>query len=475
MELASATLPKSSSGLPVDMNEKLLDGFADALGIVVADLRKEWQRDLERIGADARATIAELRLQLNALKSDLREGAEHSSNLVAEALAKVKDGAPGRDGLNGEAGRDGEPGQIGPAGKDGANGRDGIDGKDGQPGNDGRDGVGLAGAIMDRSGNLILTLTDGSTRDLGLVVGKDGSEGIQGALGAPGIDGQPGKDADPAALLSLEKRIADCEASIPVMVKAAVAEIELAEPDTEIVAEAIRKEFEAALAAIPKSADLASVEAMVAGRLAALPAPKDGKDGLPGAPGKDGQDGNDGRDADNVEIAKLLIPEVERAVAALPKPKDGVDGRDGESVAREEVMKIVAAELEKAVKDIPVPRDGRDGEPGRDGRDGFGFDDLDVEYDGERTLSIVFTKGAHVEKRTIYLPIVIDRGVFKEGQSYVAGDGATYGGCYWIAQKETSQKPGEGQTDWRLSVKRGRDGKQGPAGRDLRPHEPVKV
>ena len=43
---------------------------------------------------------------------------------------------------------------------------------------DGKDGVGVAGALIDRSGVLVLTLSDGTTRDLGPVVGKDGSDGL---------------------------------------------------------------------------------------------------------------------------------------------------------------------------------------------------------------------------------------------------------------------------------------------------------
>lgn len=45
---------------------------------------------------------------------------------------------------------------------------------------DGRDGVGLAGAAIDRDGNLILTLTNGETKELGRVVGKDGENGKDG-------------------------------------------------------------------------------------------------------------------------------------------------------------------------------------------------------------------------------------------------------------------------------------------------------
>lgn len=69
-------------------------------------------------------------------------------------------------------------------GKDGVPGRDGLDGKDGA---DGRDGVGLASAIIDRAGNLVVTMTDGSTKALGLVVGKDGRDGERGAPGKDGL------------------------------------------------------------------------------------------------------------------------------------------------------------------------------------------------------------------------------------------------------------------------------------------------
>lgn len=41
-----------------------------------------------------------------------------------------------------------------------------------------KDGVGLASALIDRDGELVLTMTDGTTKSLGLVVGKDGAPGF---------------------------------------------------------------------------------------------------------------------------------------------------------------------------------------------------------------------------------------------------------------------------------------------------------
>lgn len=64
----------------------------------------------------------------------------------------------------------------------------GAQGPQGEPGAPGQDGVGMAGAVIDRAGHLVLTLTDGSTRDLGPVVGKDGKDGAKGDPGTDGAD-----------------------------------------------------------------------------------------------------------------------------------------------------------------------------------------------------------------------------------------------------------------------------------------------
>lgn len=56
----------------------------------------------------------------------------------------------------------------------GDKGDPGKDGLDGQKGADGLDGVGMAGAMIDRDGELLLTTTKGDVIRLGSVVGKDG-------------------------------------------------------------------------------------------------------------------------------------------------------------------------------------------------------------------------------------------------------------------------------------------------------------
>lgn len=76
-----------------------------------------------------------------------------------------------------------ERGEKGDRGDDGLAGKNGADGAPGEAGRDGKDGVGLADALIDKGGNLILTMTDGRTKSLGVINGTDGTDG------APGRDG----------------------------------------------------------------------------------------------------------------------------------------------------------------------------------------------------------------------------------------------------------------------------------------------
>ncbi|APZ53133.1 hypothetical protein [Salipiger abyssi] len=116
------------------------------------------------------------------------------SDAVAKAVAEIPSPKDGKDGTSVtpedvmpalEKRVDEHLASI-PAPKDG---RDGIDGKDGAPGERGEkgepgaDGVGMAGALIDRNGELHLTMTDGKALALGAVVGKDGAPGRDGADG----------------------------------------------------------------------------------------------------------------------------------------------------------------------------------------------------------------------------------------------------------------------------------------------------
>lgn len=91
----------------------------------------------------------------------------------AEWLASLK----GKQGEKGEQGIQGIQGEKGQNGKDGTNGVNGIDGIDGTNGIDGKDGIGITNAEINNSGELILTYSDGTSANLGKVVGADGKDG----------------------------------------------------------------------------------------------------------------------------------------------------------------------------------------------------------------------------------------------------------------------------------------------------------
>lgn len=193
----------------------------------------------------------------------------------------------------------------------------GEKGDRGPEGSPGRDGVGVAGALIDRSGVLVLTLTDGTTRDLGVVVGKDGADGKDGETGPQGERGEPGPQ---------------------------------------------------------------------------------GEKGLPGDRGDIG-----------------------------PQGEKGLDGRDGTD--------------------------------GTNGRDGFDLETFDCVPIDERTIELRFTGAGQVHRYELEFPVIIDRGVYKAGETYKRGDAVTWGGSLWIAQVETGAKPDSPDSGWRLGVKKGRDGR----------------
>lgn len=114
---------------------------------------------------------------------DGRDGIDGKDGAPGERGADGRDGTNGVDGANGRDGADGAPGAPGERGLDGAKGADGSKGSDGADGRDGKDGIGLAGTVIDRDGNLVVTLSDGRVQMLGRVVGRDGIDGKNGQNG----------------------------------------------------------------------------------------------------------------------------------------------------------------------------------------------------------------------------------------------------------------------------------------------------
>jgi integrin beta 3 len=159
-----------------------------------------------------------------------------------------------------------------------------------------------------------------------------------------------------------------------------------------------------------------------------------------------------------------------RALARLPGPpgdtgpegKPGLQGERGEKGDRGEPGLMGPAGLEGKSGER-----GEKGEPGRNAADLTYLQDYAAEQVGRafKTASITTPDGGRTLRLTIgdtvheiRTAIVLDAGVWREGATYVAGDGVTLGGSFFIAQAETSAKPGKSD-DWRLAVKRGSDGR----------------
>lgn len=321
--------------------------------------------------------------------------------------------------------------------------------------------------------------------------GSPGAEGPAGKEGPAGRDGRDGKDFDPAVVLELKSEIASLR--------------------TELLTKSVQPS---------SSELVSTIQSMVRAEVATLPAPKDGKDGtsveadtvealivkavnmtvatLP--PAKDGRDGKDGRDVDPAALEVIVAGYVEKALGTWPKPQDG------RSVTVQDVAPLIEAAVTKAVAALPKAADGvgvsdavidrrgelvltfsdgrtksvgvvvgADADPaevsrvigeaiaafprpkdGVDGKDGLGFDDMDVVDDGERCALRLSRDG---KVKQFVIPIAVDRGTYRPGKRYCKGALVTAQGSLWCAQSDTAERPGDGATSWRLAVKKGRDGK----------------
>ncbi len=320
--------------------------------------------------------------------------------------------------------------------------------------------------------------------------GRDGEAGPPGesVMGPTGPKGEPGQDADLAVIKALETEIkalrADFEPQVAFRVKALVADELKALPLP-------RDGKDGTSVTVEDVAPL--VKTLVADAVAALPAPKDG------APGEsvdlvalaenldtlvakhvvstlaDWEVPKDGQSVTVEDVAPLIASEVQKAVAAIPVPKDGKDGvgvmdafqsregtliltlSDGTTkdvglvVGRDVDMVEVTRQIREAIAAIPLPKDGRDG---------VGFDDLEMVEDDRGRPILRFRRADWTREFRIDGAYC---GIWKDGEAYLKGDRVTWGGSLFIAKQDTTDKPGL-TTAWQLAVKHGKTGNPGPTG-----------
>lgn len=229
-----------------------------------------------------------------------------------------------------------------------------------------------------------------------------------------GEKGDPGKDADPIDIADVVRELVGCAEIVPIVALQA--------------AEAVAKHFEANPV-------------------------QHGKDGSDGADGKPGERGTDGRKGD-----------------------PGRDGLDVKDLFRADGGRLVAVLSDGTTKDLGefVGKDGRDGADGKDGRDGLGFEDCTVEVeDGVATLK--FVRGDVVKSVSFPIPEFTHIGFWGPTMTAKAGQFTTHDGHLWMARRDTNETPNYQAKDWQLAARKGADGARGPAGKDYKPREPVKI
>jgi hypothetical protein len=167
-------------------------------------------------------------------------------------------------------------------------------------------------------------------------------------------------------------------------------------------------------------------------------------------------------------IVELVKGYVEREIVPLKAENAELKARIAQLEARPETRVIEAlkdaGELVLTLSDGRLIRTGiRDGEKGSDGLNGFNLEDFDVAKGADgRTFVLSFDRGDTRHEYELTFPCPVYCGIFKEGEQYVPGDLATWGGELWHCDKETKAKPGT--EDWTLAVKKGRNGKDAKNG-----------
>lgn len=159
---------------------------ANVFGAAAAELMQERLESVKKTHAEFAARIAALESLARDLEKEnaaIRERIKMHAELVSSAQADIEEAVHFVEQMP-------RP----------QNGADGAPGERGEKGERGEDGRGIVDAIIDADGNLVLTFSDGATKSLGRVCGRDGKDGRDGAPGEKGAQGEPGgagKDGAP--------------------------------------------------------------------------------------------------------------------------------------------------------------------------------------------------------------------------------------------------------------------------------------
>lgn len=192
--LAELTVPEDTSGAGADGREVELKNDGDSiLWRYEGEGDDAWQT-LVALSSITGADGKEVQLQVEDGYIQWKYDADSDwQNLIAVSALQGMKGDKGDQGEKGEKGDSGDTPTIGANGnwwisgvdtgvKDsggsasgsGSSSGSSAAGKDGQDGQDGASGVGIAELALNESGELVVTLTDGTEKNLGKITGEDG-------------------------------------------------------------------------------------------------------------------------------------------------------------------------------------------------------------------------------------------------------------------------------------------------------------
>jgi hypothetical protein len=176
-------------------SELFPEALREALGYVIAEARRDWQRDHELALTQVREIAAHSREIIANMNTQIVELRQQMSEQITARLAELKDGPAGKNGTDGSIGSAGPDGPVGPVGEKGEIGPVGPAGTAGLPGESivgPRGERGLIGPRGDKGDSIIGPIgPQGEKGDPGQSV-----TGPAGARGAPGETGMKGDKGD---------------------------------------------------------------------------------------------------------------------------------------------------------------------------------------------------------------------------------------------------------------------------------------
>lgn len=192
--LVELTVPENTSGAGADGREVELKNDGDSILWRYAGEGDDAWQTLVALSSITGADGKEVQLQVADGYIQWKYDADSDwQNLIAVSALQGMKGDKGDQGEKGEKGDSGDTPTIGANGNwwisgvdtgvkasggsasgSGSSSGSSAAGKDGQDGQDGASGVGIAELALNESGELVVTLTDGTEKNLGKITGEDG-------------------------------------------------------------------------------------------------------------------------------------------------------------------------------------------------------------------------------------------------------------------------------------------------------------